>query len=453
MNTLWLRKPSMTALYKGAIEVLFFLPLLLTAAVYSLPSPLVPVWLLTLPFCYVAGLLVISTMKQNRRIYRVLLSLAGGLVHSGIFILFTDRVGWGVFYLLIPFVLSSLAVSRGTRLLTESWDFVFPNAFMIYSILLFVIIQPLKIPLSKLAPYGLLLTICGILAVIIGFFLTNERLLNGETSTTDNKSIVKSVTAAAFKRQNRWMVGIIVIVLCVISLFRVLFHAIEELVHSIITTVMNWLNRPAGEEIIEPPVSEPPESALPIAAEPKDPAVWMLILEAILKYVGIGLVIVAGLLLLFFLGRALIRTMRKVFHQMLERANEKRSADAGYTDEVESLMSLTKWSDDWKKSMRKLIRGKHQNDIRWNELTSNGERIRYLYKSWIANHVHKGYAYHRHLTPHETISDLTAWRKQQKPAAEEQTLIRVYEEVRYGDQQPDEQMVATLKKRLEEQSR
>ncbi|MFX3635192.1 MAG: DUF4129 domain-containing protein [Candidatus Pristimantibacillus sp.] len=450
MNLLWLQKPSITALYKGAIEVLFFLPLLLTAAVYSLPSSLVPVWLLTLPFCYIAGLLMISMVKQNRRIYRVLLSLAGGMVHSGILILLAGGVGVGIFYWLLLFILSSLAVSRGIRLLSESWDSVFPNALMIYSIIIYVIIQPLKIPLSKLAPYGLWLTICGILAVITCFFLINERLLDGETSTTDNKRIVKSVTAAAFKRQNRWMVGVIVFVLCLISLFRILFHTIEELVQSIITTVMSWLNRPAAEEVIEPPINEPPEPALPIAVEPKDPAVWMLILEAILKYIGIGLVVIVGLLLIFFIGRTLIRTLRKVFHQMLERANEKRSADEGYTDEVESLMSLTKWSDDWKKSMRRFIRGKEQNDVRWNELKTNGERIRFLYTRLLSSHIHKGYTHHRHLTPQETISDLTVWRKQQKPAAEEQTLIRVYEEVRYGDQQPDDQMVTTLKKKLDE---
>ena len=107
---------------------------------------------------------------------------------------------------------------------------------------------------------------------------------------------------------------------------------------------MSWLSQP---EEVQPPAEELPDAAEPQlpAGEAKAPSEWMLLLEQILKIIGIVLLIVVVCVLLYFLAKKLLQWGKLIAAKLQERGADHRNGGAGFTDEVESLMSLTSWRE------------------------------------------------------------------------------------------------------------
>ncbi|GGG88395.1 DUF4129 domain-containing protein [Paenibacillus radicis (ex Gao et al. 2016)] len=434
-------KSPIASIFKGAVEVLFCLPLLLLIVVHVFSDQAVLLWLLTLPLCYGIGAFLKQVLKFNRLIYRLTAAIIIGAAHGGfiaVWDLGENAAGTAIVLVVLLVIISMLAVFRGISQMADGWTKLFPNTAMIFCIFAFVAIQPFKGMLPHITPYGNALTVCGIAAVILFFFLTNERLISDEAGSES-----RSRTAAGFRRQNRWMTALVVLVLIIISLFRQLQQLLESAFRAIGDAIMRWLNRPT--EPIEPSTEPPPalDPALPI--EPAEPSAWALLLEAILRIAGTILLIIVLGVVLFFIGRGLYRLLRKTMDRLLARSSESRELEGGYVDEVESLMSSSRWGRGRK--------GKADKEPGWSELRTGADRIRYLYRRFIKGHVEKGYSYQPHLTPKETAADLLSWQQRQGASDEEQSLVRAYEEVRYGEREMDAQSAEQLKKRLDESSR
>ncbi|WP_042161793.1 DUF4129 domain-containing protein [Paenibacillus gorillae] len=421
--------------------MLFVLPLLLLIAVHVLSGQAVLLWLLTLPLCYGIGAFLKQALKFNRLIFRLLAAIVVGAVHGGFIAAWDlgDSAAGTAFILAAMLVLISMfAVFRGISQMMSSWSRLFPNTVMIFCIFAFVVIQPFKGMLHSITPYGSALTVCGVAAVILFFFLTNERLISDEAGNE-----FRSRTAAGFRRQNRWMTALVVLVLIVFSLFRQLQQLLESAFRAIGDAIMRWLNRPT--EPVEPSTEPPPALDPGMQMEPTEPSAFILLLEAILRIAGTILSIILIGAVLFFIGRALYRLLRQTLDRLLAHTNESREAEGGYVDEVESIMSSSKWGRGRK--------GKADKEPGWSELRTGADRIRYLYRRLIKGQIEQGYAYQPHLTPQETAADLLSWQKRQRATDEEQSLVRAYEEVRYGEREMDAQSAEQLKKRLDESSR
>ncbi|MGM0882760.1 MAG: DUF4129 domain-containing protein [Bacillota bacterium] len=445
------REVSLHALGQGAVELFFYLPLLLIVAVYLLPASAMWLWIATLPFCYWAGSTIIGMFPQTRLFVRVLLAAMIGGLHSCLF-----NGAWLGELELAPTAICGLVglitAARGMSAKMKGWTASFPNSYLLVGVLSYVSVQPLKLFLFKrLADYNGVLIICGIAAVILFFFLANERHLNSETADTG-----KSPAIIAFKRQNRILMAIIVTIISILALFRQIQQAIERFFLALVGKLMSWFNRPQEQQPIEEaPVNNPTPDMFP-AAQEKPASEWMLLLEQILKIIGIALVIIVICIVLFIVFRKLYQAAKTLAAKLLERGAEKNRGEAGFTDEVENLMTLTSIGKQMGNQLQKLFPRKRKNGEDWNDLKTNAERIRFLYTRLVRAVVKQGYPYQTHLTPRETARDLSQWKggtQQLEGINGFIDFIDIYEKVRYGEGIPDDQQVAAYKQNFDSEKK
>ncbi|MDQ0111326.1 DUF4129 domain-containing protein [Paenibacillus harenae] len=438
-----MRTGSLASLFKGFVELLFFLPLVLTAAVYTLSDETVWPWIASVGLCYWAGSAIVTARTIKRRVFRLLLAACiGTLLTMLSLVLFENKLS--PLPIVICSFIGTVYAYRGMASIMRGWLISFSNSQLLIAVCVYVAVQPLKLFLLKeLSAYNGLLIGCGIVSVILFFFIANERHLGAETADTG-----RSKTTLAFKRQNRLWIAILLVLIAVLAMFRQIQHAVERFFRQIIDTIMAWMNRPRENEIQTEPTSEAPPPVLP-QTESKPPADWVVILEQILKIAATILVIAVVCVLLYFLGKKLFRLVQSFISKIMERSAERQSDDADYTDEVESLMSYTKLKDQLNGSLQRLRpRGKDR-ELGWNDMLSNAERIRYLYSRLLHGGMRLGYSVVPSLTPRETAADMTK-KKQNVIASEQMTsLIEAYEAVRYGDKSPSDDTVADLKRKLD----
>ncbi|SFF10538.1 protein of unknown function [Paenibacillus catalpae] len=443
MNQTPRRKLMMHLLY-GGIETLFALPVWFLALFFTSTKAFMFLWLVTLPIVYMTGAMLNSKVKNNRRLYRMLIGILLGAVHTFILLamllaLQAEQPGVTV---IVPALLAAFTATRGMSTWTKGWTASFPNMAMLVSILFYVVLTIAAHLQDKLQPYFNFLTICGIIALIIMLYVVNERLL---TSETQSGGAIQSSTTKVFKRQNRFMLTIVAVLLLIAGLFRQLQSTIEAFFDSVINRIMEWMNG-SGEAAQETPSQPalPEQSGLP-PVEANNPPEWLERLEQVAKFIGIALLVLGIAVLLFIIGRKLYQLINKLLGRIWERAADSKESAEGYTDEVESLVDRAKWSTRFGRSNKK------QKEARWEELSSAGEKIRYLYRRYVTAAIGRGYGYKPHFTPKETTSDIVAWHNKSGAKADADILARLYDEVRYGEQEPNEELVQSLKKRLDEE--
>ncbi|MBD2869769.1 DUF4129 domain-containing protein [Paenibacillus arenilitoris] len=430
---------SLSSPATGVVEIFFYLPVLLAATIYFLPAGAVWTWIAALPLAYWLAAAIVEAKPGMRRIARFLLAVAIGAVHAALFI----SVAAGELPVIatpICGILGAIAAARGMSLKLRGWVASFSNAHMLVGIVAYVAAQPLKLfAFKRLADYNGVLLFCGIAAVILFFFIANERHLNNETVDT-----AKSPATAAFKRQNRLLMIIVVAAITILALFRQIQQAIEDFFRSMVQKLMAWLNKPGGQETIEqPPVNQAPPD-LTGGEAPKPPPEWMVVLEQILKIAGIVVVVILVAVGLFFLFRKLYQWIKRLAAKLMERDNALRKGDAGYTDEIENLMSLTNWREQLGDRLQKLI-PKRKRGESWDDMKSNAERIRFLYAHLVRSDATKGRRHEPSLTPRETANRMEA--RERRPS-ELNRFIEAYEQVRYGEKSVGDDRVSDFKRQL-----
>ncbi|QAY66002.1 hypothetical protein [Paenibacillus protaetiae] len=429
------------AVLHGCIELLFYLPIPLIAALYALDSRIIAfVWLFTLPVVYMVGYAAGMNIKSSRRVTRWFGAAALGVLH--VYALLLIQGGSGYIALALA-LFGAIAAYRGLLTGFANGDYPFQSGVMVAGILIHMAAQVARLGLDELKNCESLLTVTGIASVIVYFFMMNGQLVNGESDTGSGRS---GTAMRLFKRQNRYLTAFIVIIITAIGLFRVWEQMIEDAVKRLVHRIVQWLSRPGDSP---PPTAEPANNMQPQLPEdkPSVPPHWLQVLEHVLKIAGTVLVILAICAALFYIGRYVSRWLNKSLSRLMEKQRAKEADDQGYEDEVESLMSLTKWSDQLKQKLRSMAPGRNEGRA-WDSL-SGAERVRLLYNLRLRGYMKKGYPFKSYLTPKETASDLEAWRSTMK--AEERALFKLYEQVRYGEASPERSETEPLKPLLDKE--
>lgn len=445
MNETTKRKLLVNVMHGGA-ETLFTLPVWFLALFFTSTKTYLYLWLLTLPLVYAAGALLNSRLKNNRRLYRILIGTVLGAVHTFILLALVTAFQAELpgALVAVPALLAAFMATRGMSAWTKGWNQSFPNMVMVVSILVYVVLTIVAHLQEKLLPYFTFLTICGIIALVLMLYVVNERLL---TSETQSGGAIQSSTTKVFKRQNRFLLTIVAVLLLIAGLFRQLQSSIEAFFHAVVNKIMSWMNRPGEPAPETPSEPEPPlQNGLP-PVEANEPPAWLVWLEQAAKFIGIALLVLGIAILLFIIGRKLYKLLGKVMARIWERAESGKESADGYTDEVESLVDRAKWSARLGRSNKK------QKEARWEELSTTGEKIRFLYRKHVLAAIGRGYGYKPYYTARETASDIAAWQNRTQATTDADTLTRLYDEVRYGGQEPNEELVQSLRKRLDEQKK
>ncbi|ANY69194.1 hypothetical protein BBD42_23940 [Paenibacillus sp. BIHB 4019] len=452
MNKSPIGKIAGIAVGKGLLELLFFLPFVLPFGAYALSGSLLIVWMISLPLCYGAGSLLLAISEKlinsNRATRLCLALLIGSLLSDGLLavcgvIATASGTSWEVWWPALA-IFGSIAAYRGMNERLHSWPIVFTGSTMMIGIFGYLALQLAKFWLIPLQQYSIWMTAGGIIALIVYFFMVNERLMQRETDQTGQHRPI-SASVEAFKRQNRWMLALLLLPIIAIGFIRQITQGIEWAVRSLVQLLLSLMT---GREA-EPPASPPPEASQPPAFPPveqKDPSPWLVWVENVLKVVIIIIVIAAIALAVYWLLRVVYRLSKKFLAKLAERSAERLGGEQGYTDEVESLMTLNKWQDGWRLRRK---RNNAEQAVKWEELTGTRERIRYLYSRWVKRSISKGYVYQPHLTPRETAEELVKWQVAAKDMdsyseIERQQLIKLYEEARYKEEEPQEEAVNAL---------
>ena len=250
-----------------------------------------------------------------------------------------------------------------------------------------------------------LLTWLGAASLVIALFVANGLFLNA-AAYSNRRDAVPGV----LRRHNRLMIGG---VLALIVLLTVLFgNAFGKLLIAVIRALLSLL--PRGTEEAAPPDSPEPEIAITPFPPPEEGGVRTMILDFIFYALG-TIVIVA---LLYLVGRWLYKNGGETIRYWMDRllsflARQRRPAaeEAGDTDEETDVFS---WETVAKRFQgtwlgRLLMRNR---DVKWEDLGTNRERVRWLYRRWLLEAVESGYEPRRAMTPRETAEDVRAWRSE-----------------------------------------
>ncbi|WP_248926772.1 DUF4129 domain-containing protein [Paenibacillus hamazuiensis] len=424
------------AILQGSVELLLFFPLLLAAIVYVFPDAGGWKWLATLPFCYTAGYAA-GVYLPLTRFYRTLaVALAVGAldayaVHADSLPVYGAAVAAG-----------ALAY-RGTRFAVVPWRAYFPASFYLIGMLTYFLASFILRFAETFQPYMPLLTWTGLLALTVTLFATNQATVKQEALSVQKTPSV----AGSILWQNRILVSMLLIAMLIVALFDQLRQGVvwlARLAAAAIVALLTLIPASPGDKRDEP-AAPPPAGML----EPGQPAAWLKWLEtAAMIFTAVALA--AGfLLLLYFAARRLPSLVKRFYGWLMKvlHMGERLEAGSGYVDDVESLMNWKELQDGLKKRFAHWRTAWTDKPVKWEELTDNRERVRYLYRALLVRSLSLGYTFKPYLTPKETERDIA--RSGKMPQSQLEPIVALYEQVRYGGKEAGDREIAEAKARLD----
>ncbi|MCK8487320.1 DUF4129 domain-containing protein [Paenibacillus sp. MBLB2552] len=320
-----------------------------------------------------------------------------------------------------------------------------------------------------------LITWAGVFCLGTALFVTNHQYLRYSSHSGDSGQRLP----AGLRRHNRLYVGVIIVT--AILLAAGVGRWIGGLLMAMLRAVMRWLLRqPKESEPLEQPDMEVPplEPMSPVESHDSD------LLSRILNFAfyAIGSLLIAALLgfAMYWLYKNAGGIWRKAIDRLLSLLRRESAApkQADYLDEETSLFTWESTLQGWRKMGARLLRpGKPPE--RWEEMKDNRERVRYLYRLFLRKERERGYPIKPHLTPRETVEEVRleaeagrrdesakaagserrrfsfgvrASEKEKSRVQEESDaalnpLLRLYYQVRYGEEIPRDDEVAELRRR------
>lgn len=298
-----------------------------------------------------------------------------------------------------------------------------------------------------------LITWLGAACLGIALFVTNYEYLR--YTTLANKSA--ALLPRGLRRHNTVFIVIILglIVLFAAGVGRWIGHMLLEIIRHIVA----WITRSSGEpEALQPEEpKEPPMMFIP--DEVQEPGLLSHILN-LLFYVLSGAVVAAiAVFALYWLYKNAGGIWKRSIDRLLAllRRQDRAGESAGYRDEESSIFSWEEKRQKWGQWRGALARfGKRQE--RYEDMRSNQERVRFLYRRLLLTRLHEGSEWKPGLTPLEIARDLQLHddkKKGQRAKPGQDThesaiepLIKLYYRVRYGGKEPDDEEVADLRRKL-----
>lgn len=297
---------------------------------------------------------------------------------------------------------------------------------------------------EELAAYGDGLTAIGGGLFAAALFLSNGSALAGATYSGRHVS----VSMRRMRRFNRLLVLGFGLPVLAVSFWGLVDDAVRRAARAVIGFLAGLLA--AGEE---PPPLKPAETPAPVQQEsfpmkPEGDPAWIWVLLERLMMAALG---AAAAFALYLLLRQLVRRLpgwlRAAAAWLAKYRGGLLEEDPGYVDEVSSTRDgrRTEAPGSWAGRLKRLFRPEHT--VRWEELRTNGERIRYLYALAVRRSAQSGFRWKPQWTPAETAAEAAL--APQAARRLEPGLCEAYERARYGGLEPDDAETARWKKRVE----
>ncbi|MBH5317730.1 DUF4129 domain-containing protein [Paenibacillus sp. GSMTC-2017] len=426
-------------------EIVFLFPLLLTTAIYALPAYSIPWWIISLLFVFVAPSFIFNKEDSFRRVFRVVTAVVLGFAASVVIWLLS-----GEYFDIVPLFLTGIVAAyiadRGFQQQQRGWNTMASPQFILACIFGYVIIQPLIFfKLDKLVSYMPLLNGGGFVTIIVFFILTNERHFSRELVDTR-----KSKASTMSRNRNRLLTGLLMIVLIGFAMFKPAHAWIYEKVMMLLRTFFSWLDRDAPSNVLVEDEPPPAEMILP-PVDSNSPSLFWALLEGVLIFIGYVLVALVAIVMLYLIVRGLYRMIKLIKEKLLEKNAGTGYQDTGYDDEIESLLNASKWRNRFHNKWTDIILRRQSHEVGWNDLTTNGAKVRFLYYEWFKQKVKNGYSPRTYLTPREIVAEHTSANKLENSNSKElEDFVVTYEKVRYGNEEPSNDIVNRFKSWLDQ---
>ncbi|MDU4697232.1 MAG: hypothetical protein E6Y08_15560 [Paenibacillus sp.] len=322
-----------------------------------------------------------------------------------------------------------------------------------------------------------LITWSGVFCLATALFVTNHQYLRYTSHSGDSGERLP----AGLRRHNRLFIGIIIAVALLLA--AGVGRWIGGLLMSLLRAVVSWLLRqPKEPEPLEQPdIEAPPMEPMLPPVESHDSDLLVQILNYAFYVFG-GLLIVALLgFALYWLYKNAGGIWRKAIDRLLSLLGRESAPpeQAAFRDEETSLFTWESALQGWRKIGERLLRtGKPLE--RWEDMKDNRERVRYLYRMFLRKEHEQGYRIQPHLTPRETVEELKQETARQAAEAAKSSragkrkrlvgtgggteaageavrgelesatgpLLQLYYGTRYGEENPGDEEVAELRRRL-----
>ncbi|NWL86300.1 hypothetical protein DMN77_01650 [Paenibacillus sp. 79R4] len=423
-------------------EMVVLMPIYLAGIIVLSPQYLPLGWLVILPFVSFLGAAVRSYVPVLWK--KLGAAILIGALGAAVFLLngtavFSPLVG----FCAALFALQGMTATARAGLAKLYW----------YGVALYFVAGIAYSRLALLRGELGLITWFGVGCLAIALFITNHEYLR-YTTLSDHSPLPRGL-----RRHNRLF--IVIILGFVVLLAAGAGRWIGNLLLNLVRYIVAWLTRSPGEpkELEPEEVHEPPAMFFP--GEVQKPGLLSQILDILFYVIG-GAVIAAiiGFALYWlyknaggFWKRSIDRILALLRRQDL--SGEKK----GYRDEETSIFS---WEErkqrlgNWRTALSRF--GRRQE--RYEDMHSNQERVRFLYRRYLLARRSEGCELKPGLTPLEMARDMLRHhdneKKDQRGKPGQQAthkfaiepLVTLYYRVRYGGQEPDDREVADIKRML-----
>ncbi|WCF08203.1 DUF4129 domain-containing protein [Paenibacillus thiaminolyticus] len=390
------------SLLRALLDYLILFPVLLLISVYAAPDVAGPqLWYGLWPACAAVGAALQSTVRFKRlRLWLLLLFVAGSaalaaVVPIGLPIIAVYAAGF------IVFARGMAAVAnRSSFGDTVHWNWAALGIYFLVFALSFF-----RPELRALQPH---LAAVGVLFVFGTLWQMNWGQLNKANYSVEARGSVP----AQVMRLNASYVILFFLALVLIVAFT--FGSAMDTLMEWTRMLLGWLF--SGSENVAVDEPPPPQAAPPMplfgADANAEPSLFWTLLERLITVVFWVALAVGALAGTWFLLRFL---MKKLFPQAWEallrflRKREVGPEAADYVDEQSSTF-------EWEKLRRRVMKPWAQTARRWrreryDDLRTNRERVRFLYRERLRQAIEKGYEPDPSRTPKETMEHLRQWER------------------------------------------
>jgi hypothetical protein len=389
---------------------------------------------------YLFGALCRRLLKRRNRMLSVLISLPACL-GLGIYLI----GGSPVLFVFIP--LTFAAACRGIFIAERPFNYSFSGVYLYISLFIYFVSYYLYGKIIAVQQYqGYILT-AGLIAV--PFFLiaiNSQNLLQAS-----GEDLRESSSMPVVRRNNRILVFVTVLAGILIAGYNTLKDALLTFLKSAVLSVMALIDRLFSMLYSPSPAGETPQGGMPpqlpaVEARPHSPF-W----EKVTEIMAYAVLLILSAFALFFLAKQLVKLWRRLAAWLKKLMEDGRWAGehAGYSDEKESLIDWQIIKQSYVDGIREWLDKVRRSEPRWNKLTDNSQRVRYLYRHLILRAMESGYFFRPWRTPNETMDDLTKKGLLGEDARE--LLEGLYGKARYTDKAVEDSEVEILRSKLRNQ--
>ena len=427
----------------SALELLAFFPVILVIAIALRPPLHLFLFVLSLSISYLIGIILgrVSNLTHRNLI----------LILGFIAIIFSVYRIFGVAFASILYsFIYCLIYFRGFKSSETPDSEWFPlQIFFVSYLLHFAIIFYFSrvVGLNHYLPY---LAWSAFLTIIVSLVFMNLKQLN-YAALSDNSDFSPP---AGMVKKNFVLVSLVLIMLFSISYFRTIRESVLWLwnifIHSVLSILAFISALLQGDQSQQalPDQASQLSPALESPTRPVNP-IWLAIMEFISTVLLLALILAIAFLLIRALYKLLRVILKNLFKYMKNDPQDNAEADSGFVDQKESLFDLTKLKENYLKKFQSIIDAFLKREKRWQDLSGNIEKIRFLYKYAIIKYVASGFRFKSHMTPNELAKDALRWRNTSDSDLSE--IAELYSATRYGNKDAGDLKVNEMKERIIDQ--